>query len=56
MLAAGKTISQIAELLSLALTTVSTHRSHILEKLGLTTNADMTRYAITHHIISDLRT
>ena len=55
MLAAGKTISQIAETLSLALTTVSTHRSHILEKLGLGNNAELTRYAIANHIISDLK-
>src|SRR5262245_35984533 len=38
LLAVGKTISQISESLSIALTTVSTHRSHILEKLGLSTN------------------
>jgi DNA-binding NarL/FixJ family response regulator len=54
MLALGKTISQIAGSLSLALTTVSTHRSRILEKLSLTTNSALTRYAIAHHIISDI--
>jgi DNA-binding NarL/FixJ family response regulator len=54
LLAFGQTITQIAESLSLALTTVSTHRSKILEKLDLTTNAALTRYAIAHHIISDI--
>lgn len=54
MLAYGKTVSQIAESLSLALSTVSTHRSRIMEKLGLSTNAELTRYAIVHHIISDI--
>ena len=54
LIALGKTISQIAESLSLALTTVSTHRSHILEKLGLSTNAELTRYAILNQIISDI--
>jgi DNA-binding NarL/FixJ family response regulator len=54
LLAFGKTITQIAESLSLALTTVSTHRSKILEKLNLTSNAALTRYAIAHHIISDV--
>ena len=54
LLAFGKTITQIAESLSLALTTVSTHRSKILEKLNLTTNSGLTRYAIAHHIISDI--
>ena len=55
LLASGKTISQIAEMLSLALTTVSTHRSRILEKLSLTNNSELTRYAIANHIISDIK-
>jgi DNA-binding NarL/FixJ family response regulator len=54
LLALGKTITQIAETLSLALTTVSTYRSRIMEKLDLTTNSGLTRYAIAHHIISDI--
>ncbi|HEY5371197.1 MAG TPA: response regulator transcription factor [Hanamia sp.] len=54
MLALGKTTTQIAEELFLALTTVSTHRHRIMEKLDLTTNSDLTRYAITHQIISDI--
>jgi two-component system, NarL family, invasion response regulator UvrY len=54
MLAFGKTITQIGDSLSLALTTVSTHRSRIMEKLNLSTNSELTRYAITHHIISDI--
>jgi two-component system invasion response regulator UvrY len=54
LIAVGKTISQIAAMNSLALTTVSTHRSRIMEKLNLSTNSDLTRYAIAHHIISDL--
>ena len=55
MLAMGKTITQISETLSLALTTISTHRSHILEKMGLSSNAELTRYAIAHHIIPDMK-
>lgn len=54
MLAMGKSVSQIAETLSLAMTTVSTHRSHIMEKLGLSTNSELTRYAIAHHLITDI--
>ncbi|HET7119253.1 MAG TPA: response regulator transcription factor [Hanamia sp.] len=54
MLALGKTTTQIADELFLALTTVSTHRHRIMEKLGLNTNSELTRYAITNHIISDL--
>ncbi|CAN5597793.1 response regulator transcription factor [soil metagenome] len=54
LFADGKTTTQIAGSLSLATTTVSTHRSRILEKLNLSTNSDLTRYAITNKIISDL--
>ena len=54
LLALGKTITQIADSLSLAMTTVSTHRSRIMEKLSLSTNSELTRYAIAHHIISDI--
>ncbi|MBL7703896.1 MAG: response regulator transcription factor [Ferruginibacter sp.] len=54
LLALGKTVSQIADSLSIALTTVSTHRSRIMDKLGLTTNSELTRYAIANHIISDI--
>lgn len=54
LLAAGKSTTQIAEMLSLAVTTISTHRNHILEKLGLANNSELTRYAISHQIISDI--
>ncbi|MBC7720782.1 MAG: response regulator transcription factor [Pedobacter sp.] len=54
LLAFGKTVTHIAESLALALTTISTHRSRIMEKLNLNTNSDLTRYAIAHHIISDI--
>ncbi|NOT92519.1 MAG: response regulator transcription factor [Ferruginibacter sp.] len=54
LLALGKTVTQIAETLSLALTTISTYRSRVMEKLSLSTNSELTRYAISHHIISDI--
>lgn len=54
MLALGKTTTQIADELFLALTTVSTHRHRIMEKLGLNTNSELTRYAMTNHIITDI--
>lgn len=54
LLALGKTITQISKIQSLALTTVSTHRSKIMEKLNLNTNSELTRYAISHRIISDI--
>lgn len=55
LLALGKTTGQVADSLSLALTTVSTYRSRIMEKLNLFSNSELTRYAILHNIISDIR-
>ncbi len=54
LIAIGKTLTEIANNLSLALTTVSTYRSRILDKLSLTNNSELTRYALSHHIIGDL--
>jgi two-component system, NarL family, invasion response regulator UvrY len=54
LLALGKTLTQISESLSLALTTVSTHRGRIMNKLDTATNSELTRYAIAHNIIKDI--
>jgi DNA-binding NarL/FixJ family response regulator len=44
MLAAGKTVSQIATVLSLSVKTISTHRSKVLHKLNLRNNAELMYY------------
>jgi two-component system invasion response regulator UvrY len=51
LLALGNTVKQISEELFLSPQTVSTHRSHILDKMGLTTNAELTQYAIYNHLL-----
>jgi len=51
MIAAGKTVSQIAVELSLSTKTVSTHRAHILQKTKLRNNADISLYAIRHKLV-----
>jgi two-component system invasion response regulator UvrY len=51
MIASGKTISQIAKDLHLSVTTVSTHRARILEKMGLANNAELMRYAMRNGLI-----
>ena len=45
MLAAGKTVTEIGEELHLSVKTISTHRHHILNKMGMHNNADMVSYA-----------
>jgi DNA-binding NarL/FixJ family response regulator len=50
MIATGKAVGQIAEELHLSGTTVSTHRARILEKMNMTTNAELIRYAVRNHL------
>lgn len=50
LLAAGKTVGEIAEILSLGVTTVSTHRSRILAKMNLKNNAELILYAINNSL------
>ena len=51
MIASGKTASQIAEELHLSVTTVSTYRARILEKMSMTNNAELMRYAIDNRLV-----
>ncbi len=51
IIAAGKTIKQIAEELSLSIKTVSTYRGRIMEKMKMKTNAELMHYAITHQLL-----
>lgn len=50
LMATGKTMTEIAEELSLSVKTVSTYRARLLEKLNLKTNAEAIRYAFQHHL------
>src|SRR5580692_2587078 len=50
-LAAGRAVSSIADELCLSVKTVSTYRTRILEKMSLSTNADITTYALRNGII-----
>ena len=51
LIASGKTVSEIADSLSLSVTTVSTYRARIMTKMGVKTNADLTVYCMHHHLI-----
>lgn len=50
-LAAGKTNREIAEMLAISVKTVDTHRGHVLKKLRLRNNSDITRFAIQHGLM-----
>ena len=51
LLASGKSVSEIAEQLSLSVTTVSTYRSRIMKKMTMHSNAELTRYALEKGLI-----
>ena len=48
MLAAGKTVKEIAAEISLSIKTISTYRTRILEKMRLRNNADLMRYSVQY--------
>lgn len=51
MLAAGRSVSEIAESLFLSVTTVSTYRSRIMAKMNLKNNAELTLYSMEHKLL-----
>jgi two-component system invasion response regulator UvrY len=52
LLASGKTVSQVALELSLSVKTISTHRTRILRKMNMKTNAELTSYAVRQGLVS----
>jgi len=52
MLASGKTVTEIADELSLSVKTISTYRSRILEKLQVRNNAELARYAFENRLVN----
>lgn len=51
MVVTGKSLTEIAELLSLGITTVSTYRTRILEKMKMKSNGELTRYAVENNLL-----
>jgi two-component system invasion response regulator UvrY len=51
MIASGRRLYSIAEELLISVKTVSSHRSHILEKLNIKNNAELVRYTIDNNLM-----
>jgi two-component system, NarL family, invasion response regulator UvrY len=51
MIAAGKTVKEIAKKLFLSVRTVSTYRTRVLEKMNMKTNAELIRYALQNKLV-----
>lgn len=51
LIASGKTVKQVSDDLALSVKTISTYRTRILEKMKMSSNAELTHYAIRNHLV-----
>lgn len=51
MIASGKTVTEVADMLALSVKTISTYRSRVLTKMNLKNNAELTHYAIKNELV-----
>lgn len=51
LMASGKTLTEIGEIMSLSVKTVSVYRARLLEKMNLRNNAEAIHYAISNHLL-----
>ena len=51
LLAEGKTYQEVAETLFISVKTVDFHRANLMRKLSLKNRADLTKFALQHHLI-----
>jgi DNA-binding NarL/FixJ family response regulator len=53
MLVAGHTVSDVAAKVNLSVKTISTHKARLMQKLGVSSNTELLRYAIQHRLTED---
>jgi two-component system response regulator NreC len=53
LLALGHTNQEMAEKLFISVRTAESHRAHIMQKLRLSTRAELVRYALSHGLLTD---
>ncbi len=56
LMASGKTLTEISEVMLLSPKTISVYRNRMLEKMGFKNNAEAVRYAITYHLVENFDT
>jgi DNA-binding NarL/FixJ family response regulator len=49
----GMSLTAIGEEFSLSVKTISTHKSHIMDKMGLANQLELVRYALDHGLVAD---
>lgn len=52
LVAEGKSVKEVATILGVSVKTVEFHKTRIMEQLDLHSTAELTKYAIAHHLIS----
>jgi DNA-binding NarL/FixJ family response regulator len=52
LVAEGRSLKEIASILSVSVKTVEFHKTRIVKQLGVYTTADLTKYAMTHGLVS----
>jgi len=52
LLAEGRSMKEIADVLTISLRTVAAHKYRVMELLEITTNAELYRYAVKHQIVT----
>lgn len=53
LLVSGKSVTEIGNALNLSVKTVSTHKAHIMQKMGMSNQAALIRYAISNGLLDD---
>lgn len=51
LIASGKSVTEIAGVLSLSSNTISTYRMRLLEKMNMRSSSELTHYAISNHLL-----
>ena len=54
LIVSGRSVTEIARELALSVKTVSTHKSRIMEKMGIANQAELVRYAVRHKLVDEL--
>ena len=53
LLALGHTNQEIAKMLYISVRTAETHRAHVMQKLGLSSRAELVRYALAEGLLAE---
>ena len=53
LIVSGKSVTDIAGQLNLSVKTVSTHKARIMQKMNLSNQSELIRYAISHHLVDE---